>query len=66
MKQRTTLACKADLRQMSKITSARSIIYDKGYAVNSRAVNEILKAQSWVRNFVSGNTVSCSDRLTLY
>jgi hypothetical protein len=61
MKQRTTRARKADARQMSKIATARSIIYDKGYAVNSRAVDTILKDESWVGNSVSRNKIGHSD-----
>jgi hypothetical protein len=42
-----------DDRHRAKIASARSIIYDKGYAVNSKPVENILKEQSLVANFVS-------------
>jgi len=50
---RVLLARVNDARHRSNITSARSIIYDKGYAVNSVAVDALLKEESWAANSVS-------------
>jgi hypothetical protein len=50
---RVSLARVDDARHRSNIMSARSIIYDKGYAVNSVAVDTLLKEESWAANSVS-------------
>jgi hypothetical protein len=53
MKERASLARVDDDRRKDKISAARSIIYDKNYAVNSAAVENILKQQSLVPTSVS-------------
>ena len=60
---RVSLARVDDARHRSNITSARSIIYDKGYAVNGAAVDAILKEESWTANSVSriGVVSSCTQ-----
>ncbi|KAI0055695.1 hypothetical protein BV25DRAFT_1815207 [Artomyces pyxidatus] len=48
MQERQTLARVDDARRRSQISSARKIIYEKDYAVNSAAVERILKEESLV------------------
>jgi hypothetical protein len=61
MRDREALKRVADSRQLSNITSSRSIIYEKGYAVDSQAIDNILKGESWVGNIVrSSNLVEAA------
>jgi len=53
MKQRKTRARVDDEMTRSKVKLARDIIYNRNYVVNSKAVEAILKAQSWVPTTVS-------------
>lgn len=46
-RERQTLARNAQSRE-TLISTARKLIYEKNYAVSSAAVENILKAQSWV------------------
>jgi hypothetical protein len=55
MRDREALKRVADARQLSNIASSRSIIYEKGYAVDSQAIDNILKEESWVGNIVRSN-----------
>jgi hypothetical protein len=48
MAQRKSLACVDDLERQSHVSSARRLIYDKNYAVNSTAVENVLKKNSLV------------------
>jgi hypothetical protein len=59
-KQRMSHARVDNDRQKQKIASARNIIYEKGYAVDSQTVDDILKDESWVPTFVSSNVVISS------
>ena len=62
IKHRKSMARVIDHRQKQKITTARSIIYEKGYAVDCEAVENILKEQSLVPNNVSLlMKVNCED-----
>jgi hypothetical protein len=53
MQQRKTLACIDDDSRKQMIDKAREIIYKKNYAVDTDAVEEILKESSLVPNLVS-------------
>ena len=53
MKQRVALARVDDLDRQKKIETARSIIYDRDYAVNSEASEALLQEQSLVATKVS-------------
>lgn len=53
MKQRKTLAREDNAARKHKVDLAREIIYEKKYAVNSKAVDAFLKAQSLVPTLVS-------------
>jgi predicted transcriptional regulator len=53
MKQRKTRARVDDEITRSKVKLARDIIYNRNYIVNSKAVEAILKPQSWVPTTVS-------------
>jgi hypothetical protein len=53
MQQRKTLARVDDEGRRHKVEIARDIIYEKNYAVDSDAVNALLKDQSLVPTFVS-------------
>jgi hypothetical protein len=53
MKQRKHLAQIDDARRQQKIVTARSIIYEKRYAVDAEAVEKILKEESLVPTSVS-------------
>ena len=53
MKQQETLVHDDDENRRCKVNRAREIIYEKGYAVNSWAVEGILKEQSLVPTLVS-------------
>jgi hypothetical protein len=53
MKRRKTLARIDDDRRRRNVATARSIIYEKHYAVDSQAVENILKEQSLVPTTVS-------------
>jgi hypothetical protein len=57
MRDREALKRVADARQLSNITSSRSIIYEQGYAVDSQAIDNILKEESWVGNIVRSNNL---------
>jgi hypothetical protein len=52
LKQRISLARIDNNCRKQKITSARDIIYEKRYAVNSESVDNILKDESWAPNAV--------------
>ena len=56
MKQRKTLSRIDDRRRQNKIINARSIIYDKQFAVDSEAVEKILKEESLVPTLVRMET----------
>lgn len=56
MKQRKTLSRIDDRRRQHKIINARSIIYDKKFAVDSEAVEKILKEESLVPTSVRMET----------
>jgi hypothetical protein len=45
--------------------SARRTIFDKGYAVDSRNLDDLLKAESWVPNNVSVNTMDSVKQFIL-
>lgn len=53
MKQRQTLARVDDESRRSLVSKARDIIYRKNYAVDTDAVEKILKSQSLVPTLVS-------------
>lgn len=53
MKQRQTEARIDDEQRKSKVESARNIIYNKNYAVDSDAVEKILRDESLVPTIVS-------------
>jgi hypothetical protein len=53
MKQRKTLARVDDEIRRSKVDSARRIIYQKNFAVDTNAVEELLQPQSLVPTIVS-------------
>lgn len=52
MNQRKTLARVDDIHRQSKITAARRVIYEKHYQINSAAVENLLREESWVPNAV--------------
>jgi hypothetical protein len=52
MSQRKTLARVDDNYRRNKIAAARRIIYEKNYQVNSTAVENLLREESWVPNVV--------------
>ena len=56
MKQRKTLSRIDDRRRQNKIINTRSIIYDKQFAVDSEAVEKILKEESLVPTLVRMET----------
>jgi hypothetical protein len=56
MKQRGTLVRIDDESRRSKVDTAREIIYEKNYAVNSRAVDDLLMEQSLVPTLVSSKS----------
>jgi uncharacterized protein YcbX len=58
MKQRYTLARVDDESRKHKIESARDIIFNQNYVVNSKAVEAILKAESLVPNTVSAALIA--------
>lgn len=58
MKQRETLVRVDDDDRRHKVNTAREIIYDKQYAVNSPAVDNLLKEQSLVPTIVSSSAVA--------
>jgi hypothetical protein len=58
MKQRKTLARIDDETRRGKVDLARDIIYNRHYVVNSTAVENILKAQSWVPTDVSASLIT--------
>jgi hypothetical protein len=47
-----------DARRRSTVASARELIYEKNYAVDSQAVEKLLKAQSLVPTSVRGYHIS--------
>ena len=51
--QRRAKLRKCDRRYKSKIKTAREIIYDKGYVVNSKAVDRVIGSQSLTPTHVS-------------
>jgi hypothetical protein len=55
MKQRNTLARVDNDARRSKVDTARNIIYNKNYAVDTDAVEELLQPQSLVPTVVSTN-----------
>jgi hypothetical protein len=54
MVQRETLARVDDLSRRNRVASAREIIYEKKYAVDSKAVENILQIDSLVPTAVCG------------
>jgi hypothetical protein len=58
MKQRCTLARMDDENRRSKINTARDIIYNKNFAINSKYVEALLKQESLVPTDVSATMVS--------
>lgn len=58
MQQRKTLARVDNESRRCKIESARDIIFNKNYIVNSNAVEAILKAESLVPNTVSAALIA--------
>ena len=61
MKQRQTLARVDDNSRRNKIKEAHTIIYDKIYAVDNEAVENLLKEQSLVATNVSCSIVSSTS-----
>jgi hypothetical protein len=59
MRQRETLSRVDDEAKKSKVASARKIIYEKNYAVDSTAVEVHLKEQSLVPTAVGTNLRTC-------
>jgi hypothetical protein len=59
MQQRETLSRVDDEAKKSKVASARKIIYEKNYAVDSTAVEAHLKEQSLVPTAVGTNLRTC-------
>ena len=57
-RQRRTNSRVDDLYRQSKITSARRIIYEENYRINSAAVERILKEESLVPNLVGRSFLS--------
>lgn len=64
MKQRETLARVDDEGRRNKVRVAREIIYDKQYAVNSPAVERILKEESLVPTLVSSGRTAYNHSKT--
>lgn len=60
MKQRQTLARVDNEDRRNKVQTARSIIYERGYAVKNDASEAILKDESLVATKVSHRESSCS------
>lgn len=54
-KQRRAKLRKGDERYRANIETARKIIYKKGYAVNSRAVDRVIGSESFTPTRVSQN-----------
>jgi hypothetical protein len=52
MSQRVTLARVDDIRHQNTIAIARNLIYEKNYAVDSKAIERLLKEQSLVPTVV--------------
>jgi len=48
MAQRETLARVDDLSRRNRVASAREVIYEKNYAVDSKAMEDLLKVDSLV------------------
>jgi hypothetical protein len=53
MQQRKALARIDDYRRRSTVSTARDIVYDKNYAVNSKVLDPLLTEQSLVPTIVS-------------
>jgi hypothetical protein len=51
--QRSSMARVDNLAWQSKVTTARRLIYEKSYTVNSAAIESLLKAESLVPTAVS-------------
>jgi negative regulator of replication initiation len=49
---RASLARMDDNQHRSKITAARKLIYSSNYAVDSAAIQRLLKAKSWTPTIV--------------
>jgi hypothetical protein len=61
MQQRESLARVDDEGRKRKVEIARDIIYRQNYAVDSRAVEALLKEQSLVPTFVSLKAIYITD-----
>jgi hypothetical protein len=61
--QRVSLVRVNDDLHEEKIATARQAIYQDRYAVDGRRVEDSLKAESWVPNFVSWHELNCPCRL---
>ena len=59
MAQRITLARVDDLSRRNRVATARENIYEKGYAVNSNAVEKLLQAESLVPTAVRIPSYQC-------
>jgi len=57
MTQRETLARVDDLSRRNRVASAREVIYEKNYAVDSKAMEDLLKVDSLVPTAVRDRSV---------
>jgi hypothetical protein len=62
--QRLTLRRRDDAQRRSAVASARKLIYEKNYAVDSQGVERLLKAQSLVPTYVRDCRISVYRFLT--
>lgn len=63
-KQRTTKRRIDDNQRKQKVIRARGLIYEKNYAVDSKAVERILQDQSLVPTSVSSQRCKTSNAVT--
>jgi len=57
IRQRKTLLREDNIHRHTSVAAARRVIYEKHYQVDSTAVNNILKKESWVPALVRHNLV---------
>jgi hypothetical protein len=65
MTQRKTLARVDDLSRRNRVASAREVIYEKNYAVDSKAMEDLLKVDSLVPTAVRDRSVIlCASQMS--
>jgi hypothetical protein len=65
MTQRKTLARVDDLSRRNRVASAREVIYEKNYAVDSKPMEDLLKVDSLVPTAVRGRSVVlCASQMS--